>query len=235
VSYHITIHGVSFESIQHLKTWVINNGKKIKNQQYLLGTTKFDVSVYNTGYWRFPLCTKLGANRPFIYDAEPMSLDVFRKLSIHYVEPGARRIQVELSECPTERRTNVTGQKRPRNLHTGVCVRHGIPLTTEEKEKYHLKGDLFWAGGIKHFIVILNRESKTSLLGNNHSVYCARIKFSLPRFDKKAFAEYNSGKHLSVKSGVSFEKVNFWFTLTVDVNIYKKEYISLYLKNDFII
>lgn len=85
---------------------------------------------------------------------------------------------------------------------------------------------------IKHFLIIINRENKPSLLENRHSVYCARILFVRPRFDKKAFAQFNSGKYMSVKSNVFFEKAKSWFTLPVQKDFPAPDYFRQIILED---
>ena len=142
VSYHITIPGVRFESHKHLKQWLVErctktdnvgqdkNGRRKNKPTYTLGTTKIDMAVYSKGAWRFPMCAKEGSKRVLKY-TEPMTLQVFKELSIHHIADDARTIQVELP---------ITIIKKKRSL----AVTTGTGLTDEEKERYKLEGDFVW-------------------------------------------------------------------------------------------
>ena len=140
ISFHITIPGVVFESHKHLKAWLKEkceiqqvsgtdkNGKRKTQTIWKLGTTPIDWKVYQKGDWRYPLCAKEGSKRILKYDEE-ISFEVFQKLSIHYIEPGARQINVQLNECTKKRKNQV--------------VLSGA-LTNEDKERFNLQGNLEW-------------------------------------------------------------------------------------------
>ena len=141
ISFHITIPGVVFESHKHLKAWFKKystkefshgrdkNIKRTTQTIWKLGSTPIDWKVYQKGDWRFPMCAKEGSNRILTYDAE-MTFDEFQKLSIHYVEPDARYIEVDLDESSSVKR------KQP-------ALRSGS-LTNEEKERFNLQGNFEW-------------------------------------------------------------------------------------------
>ena len=57
---------------------------------------------------------------------------VFKKLSIHYIEPGARHIDVELKELK-----KCTGKRKRHTSFEGA-------VTEEQKQKYNLFGDFVW-------------------------------------------------------------------------------------------
>ena len=142
VSYHLTIPAVRFESHKHLKRWFLThctktsrhgvnkNGKRTTTYLYHLGSTKIDMTVYSKGPWRFPMCVKEGSNRVLRYLDEPMTLEVFKRLSIHYIAPNARTIQVELPKD-----TGRVGQKR---CHVAGI---GQALSEEEKKQFQLEGE----------------------------------------------------------------------------------------------
>eukprot|EP00945_MAST-04E_sp_MAST-4E-sp1_P000078 g78.t1 len=145
VSYHLTIPAVRFESHKHLKRWFLShctktprqgvdkNGKRTTTNLYHLGKTKIDMSVYSKGAWRFPMCAKEGSNRVLRYLDEPMTLEVFKRLSIHYIAPNARTIQVELPKD-----TGRVGQKRSHVAGIGQV------LSEEEKKRFQLEGEFFY-------------------------------------------------------------------------------------------
>ena len=151
VSYHITVPGVKFESHKHLKQWFkekckivqeqngfYKNGNSKSKHVWYLGKTPIDWKIYQSGSWRYPMCRKSGSNRVLEYNDEPMTFDVFQKLSIHYIEEDARFIDVALKEYTPNRSTN----KRTREASHIA----GVRLTEEEKQEYHLKGEFVWDG-----------------------------------------------------------------------------------------
>ena len=79
------------------------------------------------------MCAKEGSNRFLRYLEEPMTLEVFKRLSIHYIAPNARTIQVELPKDTVR-----IGQKR--SHVTGI----GQALTEEEKKRFQLKGEFVY-------------------------------------------------------------------------------------------
>ena len=151
VSYHITIPYVRFASHKHLKSWfktrctkIIEdsgfkkNGHKKTKTIYLLGSTKIDMSVYCKGAWRFPMCVKDGSKRVLEY--EPMSFEIFKQLSIHYIADCARYIDVELNQ------TKIESNKKSSHVISrtvSVCPTQ-TRLTEGEKRKYQLVGDFVW-------------------------------------------------------------------------------------------
>ena len=85
------------------------------------------------------------------YTDEPMSLDVFNKLSIHYIEENARQIDVIVND--SNRRH--TSSKRTRQI---PCT-EGEALTEEEKARYHFKESLY--GMMKWIMDVANRLSES--------------------------------------------------------------------------
>ena len=182
ISYHITIPGVRFKTHKYLKQWFLKrctkklvhgkdkNGKNTTKPEYLLGTTKIDMNVYCKGAWRFPMCAKQDSTRVLEYKDEDMSLEVFKKLSIHHIEPNARSIDVELPKQITVRRKQIS-------LCEGT-------LTEDEKEIYQLKGDFIWGnpyhGGGQYIKAVSDNwhcafdihESNKQVVLNGNKIYC---------------------------------------------------------------
>ena len=184
ISYHITIPGVNFQSHKHLKRWFLDhctqtvlsgadkNGRRTTRTEYFLGRTKIDVNVYCKGAWRYPMCVKQGSNRVLRFDGD-MSLVEFKKLSIHYVEPGARLISIDL---PSKRgRTN---------------MKRGV-LSAEEKSKYHLKGDFIYGESHDDGIYVKAKSGSWSCPFDSHEknrqVYIDTTKVHCYGCDKSYF------------------------------------------------
>ena len=190
-SYHITIPSVCFESHKHLKKWfkdrcskTVENGKTV----YKLGSTPIDSAVYQAGYWRFPMCSKRNSARVLNYDAEPMSLKVFKELSIHYVKPNARTIPVSL----------VPKQAKRKRVHCS-----GEALSAAEKADYGLVGDFVWGAKKEHETRIKatsidwqcpageRHESNRQVSISKNLVYCYACDY-----------RYNPGKRKKIQTGL---------------------------------
>eukprot|EP00944_MAST-04C_sp_MAST-4C-sp1_P008505 g8505.t1 len=199
ISFHITIPGVVFESHKHLKAWLKEkctqeplygtdkNGKRTTQTIWKLGTTPIDWKVYQKGDWRYPLCAKEGSKRILEYDEE-ITFEIFQKLSIHYVEPGARQIRVILEKYK--------GRKRKKQVELSGA------LSNEEKERFNLVGQFEWylvkdngqlARAKDSWICpfqVEHSNNKTVKVKNN-AVYCYGCdkEFSLAKREKKEFPE----------------------------------------------
>jgi hypothetical protein len=184
ISYHITIPGIYFETHRHLKQWFKErcsvesntkqdkNGKNITRMTYSLGSTKIDMSVYCKGAWRFPMCAKQGSSRVLKYTAEKMSFEVFWNLSIHYIAPSARLIEV-----------NIRSKKSCTSVQTFSGDRIGV-LTGQEKERFHLRGEFQWAksysGGGQYIMatskdwscVFTQHTSNRQVVLQGQKIYC---------------------------------------------------------------
>jgi hypothetical protein len=75
-----------------------------------------------------------------------MSFEVFRKLSIHYVDEDARTISVVLSSyTKTVSAIRNSNSKKRKLLSSSVLPSQvDVPLSTTDKAKFHLKGDFRW-------------------------------------------------------------------------------------------
>ena len=111
VSYHILVPGVHFESIRHLDFFLkqkcrieeFKDDKGKNKTKYFLGNYEIDKAVYHEGFWRMPYNSKKGSQRVLIprdlAQESKMTLKEFKELSIHFVPPKSRKIDVNMPQC----------------------------------------------------------------------------------------------------------------------------------------
>jgi hypothetical protein len=111
-SYHILVPGVYFESLKHAKAWMEERTydhhemrwckcrtKKKNTAIYKVGNIEIDIAIYHKGWWRMPMCAKKGDTRVLELkgsEGNPLSLEQFKKLSIHQIPQTSRKIEQEL-------------------------------------------------------------------------------------------------------------------------------------------
>ena len=148
-SYHITVPGVHFDSLKHLKAWIQQhtdskqvvkqnkNGDGYNKNIYKIGGIEID-DIYHKGWWRMPMCAKYKCTRVLDlegFEGRPLGLKQFKELSIHHIPKPSRKIEQQL---------NISKPRSTRARHLNslkAITNRGSKMSNVDKNRFGLKGE----------------------------------------------------------------------------------------------